>query len=884
MLKESKTEIAVAADEKPEAESFAYEAPKFAYEANPLALNGQKGNKIYFAYGYNWEDRKFCGKIGQTSKQFAEERVKRISGAARGDLELIAVWDAVRNDGTPLTDHDVHKALERAGWPIVLEGENPLTGEMRPLNGDRKRGKTEWVNFKDAVCNLDRNEIPRKIYSIVNDVIEKLKNNCDVLDRVPLVLIPHQTEITDKMVNRFLWYETNRPSATPKLLLDAVMRSGKTVMFLYTALKLGCRTILMSTHIPSVRKSVEDDIARFTDFENIVFAANPKNPSDPSISEQIAAVEEDKIVVCFASFQDILGTDLNGNIKEKNRGIHGIVWDIMGIDECHFGAGTLKSRNVVEATSRKALQQNEIEDSIVIRPQDMPIRAKRYVYMSGTPFDAVHSGEFEEEDIFRWTYKMEQQAKRDDFGGKGFYENVVEMRTFVPELPDELKKLMIKNGGCSFDLDAFFAAKGRGKNAKFFNEISVTRFFDYLFGYFGDDKDLLYSVKNQGIGKMQLFNRTDIDICRHSILFFGTVASCDAAFNILKKNAARWKIGKYQIINCSGPKAGIGPDALPPIEMAIGRHPFETNSITITCGKGMTGTTIPGWDTIFMLLNLHSTATLLQSEMRTRSTYVEKDEDGNVVYRKKYGWVIDFDQNRVLRTLSEISYAECADDSERNMTPQERIIDYSNFWHLYAMDGCQIKELSYERRYDLITEMLESSTQLERFFNSGFANDFGCWYWDKFLNDQQLVDVLMIAQKIRCSAQDKALQNIVITSNPQITHAKRLVSDTENDSKNKGAQDLRRMMAEAVNSICSRIRTLLYVQPVSGSIANVDDILKIEDSELFMAAIGITQKEFARLLSYGAINRIKMNEGIQRFNWYLEKVSKKAFGSESVAA
>ncbi len=42
----------------------------------------------------------------------------------------------------------------------------------------------------------------------------------------------------------------------------------------------------------------------------------------------------------------------------------------------------------------------------------LPITTKAYLYLSGTPFKALATGEFIEEQIFNWTYTDEQRAKR----------------------------------------------------------------------------------------------------------------------------------------------------------------------------------------------------------------------------------------------------------------------------------------------------------------------------------------------------------------------------------------------------------------------------------------------------------------------------------------
>ncbi|WP_163579937.1 hypothetical protein, partial [Klebsiella pneumoniae] len=43
----------------------------------------------------------------------------------------------------------------------------------------------------------------------------------------------------------------------------------------------------------------------------------------------------------------------------------------------------------------------------------LPITTRAYLYLSGTPFKALATGEFIEEQIFNWTYTDEQRAKAD---------------------------------------------------------------------------------------------------------------------------------------------------------------------------------------------------------------------------------------------------------------------------------------------------------------------------------------------------------------------------------------------------------------------------------------------------------------------------------------
>ena len=122
-------------------------------------------------------------------------------------------------------------------------------------------------------------------------------------------------------------------------------------------------------------------------------------------------------MVYFASFQDVLGRDKYGNIKAKNQEIHAMNWDCVVFDEYHFGAWRDSAKSLFakdEELHQKAIQSEYADMGINIEQFDeneLPITADHYLYLSGTPFRAIASGEFIEEQIFNWTYGDEQKEK-----------------------------------------------------------------------------------------------------------------------------------------------------------------------------------------------------------------------------------------------------------------------------------------------------------------------------------------------------------------------------------------------------------------------------------------------------------------------------------------
>ena len=112
----------------------------------------------------------------------------------------------------------------------------------------------------------------------------------------------------------------------------------------------------------------------------------------------------------------MLGTNDAGGIKAKNEFIHTTNWDIIVFDEYHFGAWRENAKNLFEKYDEEEddfdLEKYQKEEAgNAINETFLPITSEHYLYLSGTPFRALNSGEFLEDQVFNWTYSDEQSAK-----------------------------------------------------------------------------------------------------------------------------------------------------------------------------------------------------------------------------------------------------------------------------------------------------------------------------------------------------------------------------------------------------------------------------------------------------------------------------------------
>ena len=280
-----------------------------------------------------------------------------------------------------------------------------------------------------------------------------------------------QAEAVDKTFDYYhsIWAENK--NAAPRFLWNAKMRFGKTFTAYQLAKKLGAKRVLVLTFKPAVEDAWQTDLESHIDFDGWQYLSRSSG-SDPT------QIDRKKPVVYFGSFQDLLGRDAAGNIKPKNEWLHTVNWDLVVFDEYHFGAWRDTAKELFEgeeeAVAKKEAKleyaaglEDMNEDLTVLSEKEtefLPITTQAYLYLSGTPFKALATGEFIEEQIFNWTYTDEQRAKEafaaQNPGQRNPYGALPQMRLLTYQMPDEL--LAIASGGefDEFDLNAFFEASG----------------------------------------------------------------------------------------------------------------------------------------------------------------------------------------------------------------------------------------------------------------------------------------------------------------------------------------------------------------------------------------------------------------------------------------
>lgn len=818
-----------------------------------LATRPEVRPRIY-AYAIADEAHKGLLKIGQTTREVKARVAEQLRTAAITNYRIELDEDATREDGSVISDHEVRAALARKKFEIV-------TGE--------------WVR-----CTV----------ADVRSVLLELRTGRAVsLGRHQIFgMRAEQREAVEKTYEYYqsIWAENK--NAAPRFLWNAKMRFGKTFATYQLAKKLGAKRVLVVTFKPAVEDAWQTDLESHVDFEGWQYLSR-KSERDPT------QIDPHKPVVYFGSFQDLLGRDKQGNIKAKNEWIHTVNWDLVVFDEYHFGAWRETAKELFEGEEDASheLQQeyaagletvNEDLSELSVKENDfLPITTRAYLYLSGTPFRALSTGEFIEEQIFNWTYTDEQRAK-DEFakrnpGQWNPYAALPEMRLLTYRMPDEL--LAIASGGefDEFDLNEFFSASGKGERAQFKHKDEVQNWLDIIRGqYMPKASEYLKT------GTRPPFPYSDVRLLpylQHSFWFLPNVASCHAMANLLaERQNTFWH--DYTVVVAAGTQAGIGLDALPPVRKAIGGG-FETKTITLSCGKLTTGVTVPQWSAILMLRNLKSPETYFQAAFRVQSPWVienpEGDDPNAEEIVKPVCFVFDFAPTRALRQLSE--YAFRLAPHEPN--PEKAVADLVSFLPVLAFDGANMTQIDAGGILD-ITMAGTSATLLARKWESPLLVNVDNDTLRRILDNPDALAAVeriegwrrlgdnIIEAVINQSEKIKELKKKAKTEGLTPKEQKEL-SEEEKEYKSK-----RKQIQEKLIKFATRIPAFMYLTDFREN--TLQDVITRLEMDLFRAVTGLTVQDFHLLVSLKVFNSEQMNQAVFAFRRY-EDASLRYTGIES---
>lgn len=790
----------------------------------------QKTKSRPMIYAYSDVRYPGCLKVGYTAvdvdKRVAQQYpVKLPNGKLPYKIEYRE--SAMYSDGGTFTDHDVHKVLKQKKFKCV---------------------GGEWYE-----CSV--NDVKVAVNAVKNHT-KNAENRTESFK-----MRPEQEQAVNKTIAYYASAE--KEGRTPKFLWNAKMRFGKTFASYELAKKMGFKRVLILTFKPAVQVGWREDLMTHLDFEGWQFIARPANIGEDNINIQYEKADKSRPIVCFGSFQDFMGVNKEtGGIKAKNEWVHEINWDLVIFDEYHYGAWK---------PTAKALFEND-EDSFdedlsnydranACDETWLPITTTHYLFLSGTPFRALNSGEFIEEQIYNWTYSDEQRSKEDWQGDDNPYLALPKMFMLTYKIPDSITKIAKQGEFDEFDLNLFFKAEGKYEESQFVYKDYVQKWLDLIRGSY-----LETTVDELKLGAkkppMPFSDTTLLKVLSHTLWLLPSVSSCYAMKNLLRERQNSF-FDDYAINVCAGNAAGMGAKALIPVQESMG-DPLRTKTITLSRGKLTTGVTVKPWTGVFMLTNMSSPESYFQTAFRVQSPWVIKTDNGQKEIIKKECFVFDFALDRALKQISE--YSCRLDVAESN--PEKKVGEFIKFLPVLAYDGSAMKQVDAGDILD-IAMAGTSATLLAKRWESALLVNVDNDTLNKLLANEDAMAALMRIEGFRSLNEDiitiinksEAVKKAKKESDKLTPKEKKELSEEEKEYKSK-----RKEIQEKLMKFATRIPVFMYLTDYREY--SLKDVITQLEPSLFKKVTGLDVKDFELLVSLNVFNESLMNDAVYKFKRY----------------
>ncbi len=571
-------------------------------------------------------------KIGYTEQENADIRIKQQTTTA--GIKYIKLWEEPAkyyNKEEYFKDYQLHDYLVR--FKNRKRKENL---EFFYYNGNQEEALDDYNSFIHNDLNQSKEELSYILRKEQQDAVDMTK----------------------------AYFENNEDS---EFLWNAKPRFGKTLTTYDLVKSMDLRNVLIVTNRPAIANSWFDDYEKFIAWNtNYKFISTSESLKDrPSISYNQfnelllndEKVSNDPRRIVFLSLQDLKGSRYFSNRPyDKLKWIKDTPWDILVIDEAHEGVDTFKTDRAFDKIKRKYT-----------------------LHLSGTPFNALASGKFSQEQIYNWTYQDEQELKEEWNSELSHnpYASLPKLNLFSyqmsPMITDKVENKADIDGeniDYAFDLNEFF----KTENGKFVYEKDVNKWLDTL----SRNEKYPFSTK-------ELRNEL-----KHTLWLLNRVDSVKALEKLLRNHPV---FENYEIVIAAGDGKSLESEmddaianesSLQKVKKAIENN---DKTITLSVGQLTTGVTIPQWTGVLILSNIKSASLYMQAAFRSQNPW-EYIDKGKLV-KKENAYIFDFAPERTL-----MLYYEFANNLNRSTAQgrgtteehEENIKKLLNFFPVIAED------------------------------------------------------------------------------------------------------------------------------------------------------------------------------------------------------
>lgn len=555
------------------------------------------------------------------------------------------------------------------------------------------------------------------IHCALSDISDSFHNNLPKYQfykfdksRIPLTYQYRRTETFEPRPNQQDTIDRFKEAVAAgrnNLLMYAVMRFGKSFTAMCCAVEMKARLVVVVSAKADVKQEWKKTVESHFRFEDYVFLdSDSLLGSDTVLSDSL----EKSNAVVFLTLQDLCGDE----IKRKHRQIFENKFDLLVIDETHYGARAAEYGKVLNMAGKqldKELKYADSSDNYNNNDTLKHLDARIRIHLSGTPYRILMGDEFSKKDIiafYQFTDIVRDQEKWNDEhileDGVREWDNPYfgfpQMVRFAlnPNKSSVEKMEAMKRKGITYAFSELLKPESvvkdsspEARHRKFVHEQEILDWFKAIDGS-KDDENLFAFLDYAPIKKGQM--------CRHMVCVLPYRASCDALAVLLAQKRAEFKnLGEYQIINIAGFDEERRYKDTQSIRNKIKKCEAEgMKTITLTVNRMLTGSTVEEWDTMLFLKDCASPQEYDQAIFRLQNQYVRRltDKNGEEIRlnMKPQTLLVDFDPGRMFRLQEQKSQIYNVNvEQNGNSRLEQRIADELRISPIIVLNKDKFREV-----------------------------------------------------------------------------------------------------------------------------------------------------------------------------------------------
>ncbi len=665
-------------------------------------------------------------KIGYTDQHPLKriEQWKEVYGKEEGEVECLGYWSSEEIDQSGqkvfFWDHAVHDKVTKKGYANIsreqfykiLSEKGKKVNDVHELHYSKEFFSKYKTLLKGQLSDEDKVELSKEL---IEDILIEMKKSikdgksdfklykfdssgktstqkADIVWGSPKGY--PNTDLQEDCIKKGIEAVKNNKK---NILMAAVMRFGKTHAAYEIIKGSGLKRILVVSAKADVRKAWRDDINHKDFYKDFVFVEvlDEFNWDITSLGADgklvtkhervyedtdIFDMYENKTIILFFTLHDLSGS--LGAIKSKHRKIFDEEFDMMVVDETHYGSHANAFGKVTKLNKNIEVEDNsdfEEEEKIAKEMESfkdkLNIKYKTILQVSGTPYYILASNEMIEDDaavISKVSYtdmlnardKWEKDHPDEPKSNSPYY-GVPTLHKIGLRLTKDCRRA-IKKSNTTDSLTALFEVK----SGKFRYEKEITGLIKSLFG---DDKsDTFAFLKNKSVEGNK--------VCKHTIMVLPRVEACKAMENLLHEMKINRDI--IRVVDKEGKANKIDIESLN--NRLLEDDDKDIKSIVLTVNRYLTGVSMPLIDSMIYLKNASSPQEYDQNIFRLCTRNVKKvskgdnEEGPEYVNMKDNVYLIDFNISNMFNMLANSAKMRALADAkdDKNVNIMDRISEY----------------------------------------------------------------------------------------------------------------------------------------------------------------------------------------------------------------